>query len=80
MPTNSPSATLRAQLRAKIINRIADLKLRDSEAADQMRFTPQQMSRLRSGVDEFSLDRLVDAAVEIGIRVRMTAVRPYRSN
>jgi hypothetical protein len=35
------------------------------------------MSRLRQGEDVFTLDRLIDAAANIGITVRMTATRPY---
>jgi len=66
------------QLRARIINRIAELNLRDFEAADELGLTPGQMSRLRAGEDVFTLDRLIDAAANIGISVRMTATRPYR--
>ena len=33
--------------------------------------------RLRQGEDVFTLDRLIDAAANIGITVRMTATRPY---
>jgi hypothetical protein len=36
------------------------------------------MSRLRQGEDVFTLDRLIDAAANIGISVRMSATRPYR--
>ena len=32
---------------------------------------------MRKGDDIFTLDRLIDAAVHIGITVRMTATRPY---
>lgn len=77
MPTKPPSAPLRAQLRERIISRIAELKLRDFEAAEQLGLSPGQMSRLRQGEDIFTLDRLVDAAAHIGIGVRMSATRPY---
>jgi hypothetical protein len=40
--------------------------------------SPGQMSRLRTGDDVFTLDRMIDAAANIGIAVRMTATRPYR--
>jgi len=73
----SPSAPVRAQLRERILNRIAELKLKDFEAAEQLGFSPGQMSRLRVGEDIFTLDRLIDAAANIGITVRMTATRPY---
>jgi hypothetical protein len=35
------------------------------------------MSRLRQGDDVFTLDRLIDAAANIGIAVHMTAARAY---
>ena len=77
MPTKPPSAPLRAQLRARILGRVAELKLRDVEAAGKLGLSPGQMSRLRQGEDIFTLDRLVDAAAHLGIRVRMSATRPY---
>jgi len=78
MANQPASAALRAQLRARIVARIAELKLRDFEAAEQLGFSPGQMSRLRAEEDIFTLDRLIDAAANIGITVRMTATRPYR--
>ena len=77
MPKLPPSARLRAQLRERIIGRVAELKLKDFEAADQLGLSPGQMSRLRAGEDIFTLDRLIDAAANIGIAVRMSATRPY---
>ena len=79
MASPSPSAVLRAQLRDRILNRIDALRLNRSEAADELGLSPEQVSRLRSGEDVFTLDRLIDAADGIGITVRMTATRPYRS-
>ena len=77
MPKQTPSAPLRAQLRERIISRIAELKLRDFEAAEQLGLSPGQISRLRQGEDIFTLDRLIDAGAKVGITVRMTATRPY---
>ena len=77
MATRPPSAALRAQLRDRILNRITELKLKDFEAAGELGFSPGQMSRLRQGEDIFTLDRLIDAAANLGITVRMTATRPY---
>ena len=77
MPKQPPSAPLRAQLRERIISRIVELKFKDFEAAKKLRLSPGQMSRLRQGEDIFTLDRLIDAAANIGIAVRMTATRPY---
>jgi predicted XRE-type DNA-binding protein len=78
MAGKSPSAALRAQLRARIIDRIAELNLKDFEAAEELGLSPGQMSRLRAQADVFTLDRLIDAAANIGITVRMSATRPYR--
>ena len=77
MPKQLPSAALRAQLRERILSRIAELNLRDFEAAEQLGLSAGQMSRLRQGEDIFTLDRLIDAAANIGITVRMSATRPY---
>jgi predicted XRE-type DNA-binding protein len=78
MPKHPPSAPLRAQLRERIINRIAELKLKDFEAAEELGLSPGQMSRLKAEEDIFTLDRLIDAAANIGIAVRVSATRPYR--
>jgi predicted XRE-type DNA-binding protein len=77
MPKRPPNVPLRAQLRERIINRIVELKLKDVEAAEQLGLSSGQMSRLRQGEDVFTLDRLIDAAANIGITVRMSATRPY---
>ena len=77
MATSTPSARLRVQLRERILARIAELKLMDFEAAEQLGLSTGQMSRLRQGEDIFTLDRLIDAAARIGITVRMSATRPY---
>jgi len=77
MPRPAPSAPLRAQLRERMLSRIDELKLRDFEAAGQLGLSAGQMSRLRAGEDIFTLDRLIDAAANIGISVRLTATRPY---
>ena len=69
---------MRAQLRNRIINRIAEPNLKDVETADKLGLSPGQMSRLRTREDVFTLDRLIDAAANIGIKVRMSATRPYR--
>jgi hypothetical protein len=60
-----------------VIDRIAELKRKGFEAAEQPRPSPGQMSRLRVGEDIFFLDRLIDAAANIGIAQRMSATRPY---
>ena len=77
MSKRAPSAALRAQLRKKILKRIAELKLKDFEAAEELGLSPGQMSRLKAEDDIFTLDRLIDAAANIGISVRMSATRPY---
>ena len=73
-----PSAALRAQLRKKILARVAALELVQTAAAEQLGITASQMSRLSAGEDIFSLERLVDAASRIGLAVRMSATRRYK--
>ncbi len=73
-----PNAALRTQPRNKIISRIAELKLKDFEAAEKLSVSAGQISRLKGQEDIFTLDRLIDAAAKISMTVRMTATRPYR--
>ena len=80
MPTLPPSAALRAQLRQRIRDRTEELQIEDAAAAaERLGFTRAQMSRLNGDEDIFTLDRLIDAAARVGLTVRMTATRPYRS-
>jgi predicted XRE-type DNA-binding protein len=78
MATQRPSAAFRKLLREKILARIEQLQLEKAEAAERLGISVTQMSRLADAQDIFSLDRLVDAAVRMGLDVRMTATRPYR--
>ncbi|MBK8064880.1 MAG: XRE family transcriptional regulator [Betaproteobacteria bacterium] len=71
------SIRLRAQLRERIRDRIADLELKQSDAADFMGMSVSQLSRLVNDHDVLSLDRLVEAAEGIGLKIEMKAVRPY---
>jgi predicted XRE-type DNA-binding protein len=77
MAKPSSSAALRKELRAKIIARIEQLDLLRSAAEKTLGMTAAQISRLEGNEDIFSLDRLVDAAVRIGLSVRISATRPY---
>ena len=43
-----------------------------------MGFDRQQMWRFMAGEDRYSFDRLVEAAVGLGLEVRVKAVRPWR--
>ena len=80
MASQRPSATFRKLLREKILARIKHLQLEKAEAAERLGISVTQMSRLTDGQDIFSIDRLIDAAVRIGLAVRMTATRPYRQS
>jgi len=77
MAKPSSSAALRKELRAKIIARIEQLDLLRSAAEKALGMTAAQISRLEGNEDIFSLDRLVDAAMRIGLSVRISATRPY---
>jgi predicted XRE-type DNA-binding protein len=79
MATASPSTALRKLLRAKIRERIETLQLTHADAAERLGFSVTQMSRLADDQDVFSIDRLIDTATRIGLSMRMTATRPYRS-
>jgi predicted XRE-type DNA-binding protein len=78
MATQRPSAAFRKLLREKILARTEQLQLEKAEAAERLGISVTQMSRLADGQDIFTIDRLIDAAVRIGLAVRMTATRPYR--
>ncbi len=77
MSRPSASAVLRSELRAKIIARIERLGLARSAAGKALAMTAAQVSRLQGNEDIFSLDRLVDAAMRVGLAVRLSATRPY---
>lgn len=79
MDDDSQSSRLRAHLRERIIDRIADLKMTRQAAGEAMGFNKSQMSRLMADEDLFSFDRLVDAAEGVGLIVRVTATRPWGS-
>lgn len=74
------SKELRATLRKRMLKRIEELGLAHKEAAGAMGFDRQQMWRFMAGEDVYSFDRLVGAAVGLGLEVRVTAVRPWRSD
>lgn len=78
MARRSPSIALRAQLREKIRNRLAELHLPQGGAAKKLGFTAAQTSRLMADQDIFTLDRLINAAARIGIEARLHATRRYR--
>ena len=74
-----PSARLRAQALAALVRRLAQLGLKQKEAAMLLRVAQPQISALVNGrAANFSLDRLVDLAERAGLSVRLTVTRPYR--
>ena len=77
MPATSASQQLRAELRARMLKRIEELRLDSKEAAVAMSFDRQQMWRFAAGEDVYSFDRLVEAAGGLGLEVRVKAVRPW---
>ena len=79
MPKRRPSSILRAALRRKIRERVAELDVTAAAAARRLGLSPAQMSRLNRDEDIFTLDRLIDAAARIGLTTRLTATRPYRA-
>ena len=77
MAKPTASAAMRKDLRAKIIARIEQLDIPNAAAGKTLQMTAAQVSRLQGNEDIFSLDRLVDAAVRIGLEVHLGATRPY---
>lgn len=75
-----PSVALRARLRERIRQRIDELDISRTDAAERMRLSIAQTSRLCNDHDAFSLDRLIDAAEGLGLTVEMRAIRPYSKN
>jgi predicted XRE-type DNA-binding protein len=80
MALHPASEQLRADLRARILKRIEELGLSSKDAAMAMGFDRQQMWRFKAGEDVYSFDRLVEAAVSLGLEVRVKAVRPWGTN
>lgn len=77
MAATPASKKLRNALRARMLNRIKELGIDQKLAAQAMGFDRQQMWRFMSGEDVYTFDRLVDAAVKLGLEVRVQAVRPW---
>lgn len=77
---DDPSAELREYLRERILERIELAGYSASQAAEQLGLSRAQMSRLKGGVDEFSLDRLVHAAARLELTVHLHSTRPYNRN
>lgn len=74
---DDPGAELREYLRERILERVELAGFTASQAADQLGLSRAQMSRLKGGVDEFSLDRLVAAAARLELTVHLYSTRPY---
>lgn len=81
MATRSPpetgSAAVRTALRARIVDRIADLRLSRQDASETTGLSLAQLSRLHRDEDLFSSDRLIEAAEALGLVIRLSATRPY---
>lgn len=75
--SDDPGAELREYLRERILERVGQAGYTASQAAEQLGLSRAQMSRLRGGVDEFTLDRLVNAAARVELTVHLYSTRPY---
>lgn len=75
--SDDPGAELREYLRERILERVEQAGYTASQAAEQLGLSRAQMSRLKGGVDEFTLDRLVAAAARIELTVHLYSTRPY---
>ena len=72
-----PNVALRAQLRDRIAKRLEQTGMPRAQAAKAMNLTLAQVSRLCNDTDAFSLDRLINAADGIGLKIELRAARPY---
>lgn len=66
-----PSAKLRRQLRAKIRDQFEAMKIAPAKASERTGLSAAQVSRINNDHDAFSIDRLVNVAESVGIRVRL---------
>ena len=74
------SMKLRAELARKVIGRLRQRKLTQTQAAEILGVTQPRVSNLvRGRLGLFSLDALVDMADRMGLRTRMV-IRPKRSS
>lgn len=64
------------QLRSRIRARLDETGFTLKEAAEVTGSSPEQLSRLCSDQDMFTLDWLVDLAQGMGLEVEMNAVSP----
>ena len=79
MPASS-LAPLKRQLALRITACVADLNLRQVEAAEMLELTQPRLNALLKGrVELFSLDALVQIAMRVGLTLRVSATRRYRS-
>jgi len=83
MATRRPAVPTSAQMRAQVLEAIAErlmqLGLTQKQAATQLGLAQPQVSALMNEKSEgFSLDRLIDVAVRTGLSVRLSVTRPYK--
>jgi predicted XRE-type DNA-binding protein len=74
---------IKADIASLIAARIDHLKVStgtsQSALAEKIGLTQPRLSALRSGkLDQFSLDALVQIAVDLGLSVQLRVTRPYR--
>ncbi len=71
--------SLKRQLARRIASCVADLNLRQIEAAEMLGLTQPRLNALLKGrVELFSLDALAQIAMRAGLTVRVSATRAYR--
>ncbi len=79
MPDSS-LVPLKRQLVQRIAACVADLNLRQVDAAEMLDLTQPRLNALLKGrVELFSLDTLAQIAMRAGLMVRISATRQYRS-
>jgi predicted XRE-type DNA-binding protein len=80
-----PAQTLKQQLLKAVQARIERVRAKEgftqAQAAEMLGMTQPRLSALVQGhLELFSLEALIDIASKLGLSVRLSIARPYRSN
>jgi predicted XRE-type DNA-binding protein len=80
-----PAQALKQQLLKAVQTRIERVRAKEgltqAQAAEMLGMTQPRLSALVQGhLELFSLEALIDIAAKLGLSVRLSIARPYRSN
>jgi predicted XRE-type DNA-binding protein len=83
-PNPKPAQVLKQQLLKSVQGRIERVRAKEgltqAQAAEMLGMTQPRLSALVQGhLELFSLEALIDVAAKLGLSVRLSIARPYRS-